>query len=188
MVTPLIKLSGTIPVIEVTSFPKKLERVLLREQKNAVRVWARTVAEMIPTYTGTARGTIAGISRTINNLGITNSGGISARARMKIQRGTNIQGVHYKLGFQAGKSHSDSKLTHEISTDAQSYTFLFWENLPYVMWNEMSPAPVWITLPSTPPWKAITAGIVAFDNYVKYEIPKIIRREVPSIKMVRLKG
>ena len=186
MVMPKLKVRGTIPVFQVSHFTKRLEACLMREQKNAIRAWARAVISNIPTYTGTALGTFAPLNRTIKKLGITSPSGIKAAARAKIRRGAKIQGVSYSLGFQAGKRYSSHDVSHTVTRTVQEYHFSFDEDLPYVMWNEIQPAPSWITLPSNPPWHAFAAGQIAFEYYVKTEIPRAIGRDVPTVKLIRI--
>ena len=184
--TPRITIRGKTPTIHISHFTKALERVLIREQENAVRAWALAVIAKIPTYTGTVLGSFTPLNRVIRNLGITKPG-ITARAKAKIAAGTRIKGVEYQLGFDAGAQYGDPKMYHVVSRFKQEYIFQFNEDLPYAMWNEIYPAPSWIKLPSNPPWRAFEAGEKAFRQYAREEIPRAIVREVPFVNFLKVK-
>ncbi len=51
----------------------------------------------------------------------------------------------------------------------------------------MQPAPSWLNLTQDTPWKALSAGLAAFMQYARVEIPKAIVRECKPIKLVRVK-
>ncbi len=115
-----MKISGRLPVIEISHFTRQLEAVLMREQKNAITAWAKAVVAKIPVYTGTAHGVFAPINRTIRKTIFEKPTGLKAMARMKIRRGTRIQGTHYDLGFTAGRQYSDHDVRHIVSTLSQT--------------------------------------------------------------------
>jgi len=185
--SPHTKVTGTIATINVSHFTKSLELCLVRQQKLAIGEWARAVIARIPTYTGTAKGVFAPLNRVVRGLNIQSSSPVSKRAKEKIAEGTTIRGKHYKLGFARGKDYSEHDVSHVVTSNEQMYIFEFDISLPYVLWNDMYPAPAWITLPSNPPWHALDAGAKAFRMFVVTKIPQAIKRECKSIKVGRIK-
>jgi len=182
-----MRMSGRLPTIEVSHFMQKLEAVLVREQKNAVAAWAKAVIAKIPVYTGTAHGTFAPVNRVIQRTVFKKVSPVDAQARAKVRRGTNIQGTHYQLGFTAGRQYSMSDAYHTVSTFQQTYIFEFVNDLPYILWNEIQPAPSWLNLKSSPPWHALAAGLAAFTRYARIEIPLAIVRDCYPVKFIRVK-
>ena len=181
-----MKISGRLPVIHLSHFSQKLEAVLIREQKNAIEAWARAVIAKIPVYTGTVHGSFAPVNRVMNKTVFKKVSPVNSQARSKVSRGTNIQGSHYQLGFTAGRQYSMSDAYHRVSTFSQTYIFEFINDLPYVLWNEIQPAPSWLHLKSSPPWHALAAGLAAFTKYAREEIPRAIVRECSPVKLVRV--
>ena len=177
----VLKFTGKLSIpIKATVVSRKLETLLVREQKNAIRAWAIAVINKIPTYTGTALGSFAPISRIIRGLTVT-ARPISARARNKITQGTDIKGKHYALGFTAGAQYAAHAITHTVSIYEHRYTFEFVNDLPYVLWNSIQPAPTWMHLKNEAPTGALQAGERAFIDYVKREFPRAIH-SIPLLK------
>lgn len=163
-----IKIRGQFADVkfEIKGFNAALRAALDKQQREAVKAWLVAVLEEIPTYTGTARGTFAPIGRMVNltvgKTGILGDPSGAASKKVFKHKGRVIQ-----LGFEEGAElGKDFKLTQEATGKILIYKFEFNHNLPYLIWNNMFPAPEWIHLPSNPPWKALEKGRDAFIEYV----------------------
>jgi len=184
---PTIKGEVSLPTINIVNFTKILQARLEAKQREAIRAWLRAVMEKTPTYTGTAYGTFVPLARVLGKVAI-QPGTVSLAARDKIRRGTTIQGKRYKLGAETAGQYSTYEITHTYAKFRMSYVFEFENTLPYVLWNNVQPAPSWLHLKSKPPWKALEAGATAFESYIQKELPKVIGElgNVVKIRKVRI--
>ena len=183
-----LHLKGTLatPKFQLVKFTKVLKSAMEIQQRQAIRAWLRAVLSKTPTYTGTARGTYRPIARVIGKVAV-RPGSISKQARAKIASGTRIQGKNYNLGFNAGGQYSDHSITQKYSKVLLRYEFIFQQDLPYAVWNDIYPAPAWITLPSNPPWHALDAGRDAWEQYMQTEAPKHVPNANQFISFKRVK-
>ena len=184
---PVIKGEISLPTINIVNFTKTLQARLEAKQRQAIRVWLRAVLKKTPTYTGTAYGTYAPLARVIGKVAI-QPGTVSLAASEKIRRGTKIGGKTYKLGADTAGQYSTYEITHTYAKFKMSYVFEFENTLPYVLWNNVQPAPSWLHLKSKPPWKALEAGAIAFEKYTLTELPKVIGElgNIITIKKVKI--
>ena len=140
---------------------KTANEFLSAQLRQAARAWLREVLLHVPEYTGTARGTFKPLGRAIGVAvpkGETYYSDERSR-RSKLKHGKRVGGVHYTLG-PFGNSFAE----YSFQYGPREYKFTFTQNLPWAFWNDIYPAPSWITLPSNPPWFAINAGNKAFHN------------------------
>lgn len=156
-------------IIDSKKLQKEAINFLEVQMRQATRAWLRAVIKKIPRYTGTARGTFKPLGRVlrvaIKAAGAPTHGSAEGAKRKKFIK---IGGRLLPTGPSAGELYSDFKFSKTKNT----VSFEFDQNLPYVIWNSIYPAPVNFILPSNPPWFAFAAGEAAFKNYVKVELPK----------------
>lgn len=165
-----LKATGSfeIQTLDTKKITKTLREQIEIQSRQAARAWLRAVIARIPTYTGTARGTFKPLGRVLRVA--VNKGFISeAASKKKVFR---YKGRSYPLGFEAGANYSKFDFILEDSRDTLSVVFKYELTLPYLLWNDIYPAPAWITLPSNPPWAALQAGDDAWQNYIENELPK----------------
>ena len=152
----------------------------------AAAAWVKAILLKVPVYTGAAKGTFVPLTRVLSRFGVSNPyvGPVNEAAAHKITTGTVLDGVHYSLGYhgaqQYGQSFFDLPKATNFATSL-TFTFAFSNNLPYMLWNDIYPAPAWLHLPSNPPWQYLNAGLDAFRNYVAVELPKYIPGIAPYI-------
>jgi len=173
MLVPRIRGEMGLMTIPIVNFTKTLRARLEAKQREAIRAWIRAVIAKTPSYTGTVRGTFKPLARVLGRVSV-QPGGLSAGARNKVVRGTEIDGKHYQLGFGAGGQYSDFSITQDVSTFHMSFVFVFDSSLPYALWNNIQPAPSWMHLREPTPWHALRAGALAFEQYVMREVPKVM--------------
>jgi hypothetical protein len=170
------------------SYKANLYKVAEEEHTEAVKAWLKKVLANTPTYTGTARGTYAPVGRTV---GRTVRRGI-VRGKTNPRRKKYFQypkgGKKWPLGFSAGANYSDHEIKGRISGGTLKFTFMFDQQLPYVMWNEVYPAPAWMTLPSNPPWLALTKANKTFARRINNNFNKEVNKQGPIIARKSLRG
>jgi hypothetical protein len=189
----MLKLKSTVTLVSLQGGKetKTMDQFFQRQLRQATRAWLRAVIERIPRYTGTARASFKPLGRVLRvhipkgiKLGKTDP-------KRKLPRGRNIQGKIYPSSFP---SIGQAFATFRFYRDPNSleYVFEFDEYLPYVIWNDIYPAPAWIELPSNPPWHAFEAGANAFNKYIRVEMPtrefyKALKKDLKvTSKTVRL--
>jgi len=170
----MLKLKSTVQLMKVDGLKghNELDKFFQRQLRNATREWLKAVLLKVPEYTGTARGTFKPLGRELKvavGKGVSYYDSKFERQRQaKLKKGyIIIQGERFSVG-----SGSNNYAEYELRYNYPMYTFIFDEKLPYVLWNDISPAPKWITLPSNPPWAAFDAGKRAFKTYLKFDMPK----------------
>lgn len=176
-----LKISGKISRLKFDAKKYRLAvaKQLKEEQRRAVAAWVRAVAYNIPIYTGTARGTIAPVGKTVNE--------IIAVVGNKTGKETFVyKGRTYPLGFIEGGGYQKHSLRVDSSGDTLTYTFRFLETLPYVVWNSRFPAPAWMNTKNTP-WHALQKGVAAYVQYAKNEIPKNIPKHTRFLRVKIIK-
>lgn len=164
----MLKLKSTVTLIKLGKInlnSKTVDEFFQRQLRNAARAWLRAVILKIPRYTGTARGTFRPLGRYLK---VAVGPGIKYGYTTPNRTSKRIQGKVYQLGPVAGEQYSSFSFSRDANGE---YVFTFDQNLPYVIWNDIYPAPAWITLPSNPPWFALEAGREAFNKYVSFEMP-----------------
>lgn len=128
--------------------------------REAIRAWLKAVLNEIPEYTGTARGTFKPLARTLN---VVVTPGVKyykreGPLRSRLKKGYHIvQGKRYLVG-----PASNEYGAFDLQDTKAPFSFSFSQNLPWALWNDIQPAPAWMTLPSNPPWEAINAGNRAY--------------------------
>ena len=147
-----------------------------------------TVLKNVPIYTGAAKGTFEPLTRVLRRFDVSNpyTSPINARAKRKVETGTIIQGTKYDLGYYGAQKYGQTFFEipkSVILSSGITFTFAFSNDLPYMLWNDIYPAPVWMNMPSNPPWDYINKGIEAFKNYVDLELPKYIPGIEPYISV-----
>ncbi|KKL45572.1 hypothetical protein LCGC14_2354280 [marine sediment metagenome] len=166
----MLKVTGQISSVRLNS--KRYHAAVLKrldqEHKNAVAAWVKAVAYSIPVYTGTARGTIAPVGRTVRQF--VGAAGTNEKTEFV------YQGKTYPLGFRQGKNYQEHSLSRAGTEGRLTFTFRFLETLPYVVWNTSSPAPAWMNLKNITPWYAIQKGVAAYVQYAREQIPKRLPR------------
>jgi len=183
---PIIKGELSLPTIPIVNFTKTLQARFEAKQREAIRAWLRAVLAKTPTYTGTAIGTYAPLARVLGKVAL-QPGTVSLGAKEKIRRGTTIKGKRYKLGADTAGQYSTYEIRHIYGKFKMSYIFEFENTLPYVLWNNMQPAPSWLHLKQLTPWKALEAGAAAFEEYVLRELPKVLGEAGNLVKIKKVK-
>jgi hypothetical protein len=163
------------PKANLKAYKAKIKKIMKEENEEAVKKWLKKVLSLTPTYTGTARGTYAPVGKTVGR--IVRKGkvkGNAERARRKKHFVTK-SGRRYLLGFRAGARYQDHKIRNIVRTNSITAIFVFDQSLPYVLWNEVSPAgsnsddpiPATQVIPSVPPWKALEKAAISFNNHFR---------------------
>ena len=164
-------------------FSKTLKTRLDAEHRNSIRVWLRALLTKIPTYTGTVRGSYKPLGRLLRVA--VPIGPISKAASMK--KFFKYKGKSYPLGVAEGSRYSDFNFEENTTSDGILYKFTFNNTLLYALWNELYPAPEWMTLPSNPPWDALIKGDSARKNYmdtkVQKRLPKFSELEIKTLRV-----
>ena len=159
-----------ITVANPAEISKTADAFLRAQLRQAARAWLRAVLVRVPQYTGTARGTFKPLGQFLH---VTiPPGKIYAKDRRRLGQhlakgSKSVQGSTYQIG-----PSSNDYAEFSFDYGPREYKFIFTQNLPWAIWNDIYPAPAWITLPSNPPWHAIQAGNAAFKNYLRVEMPK----------------
>jgi hypothetical protein len=168
----MIGAAGQVATFKLTlgDFTKQLEQALMVELHRATAAWLRAVLLQIPIYTGTAKGTFGPLSRFLK---VPNPFAAPVDARAARKKVFRYKGQEWPLGYKEGFSYGDAgKFEMQSTFNSRIMIFKFINLLPYVLWNDMYPAPAWLHLPSNPPWEALSGGANAFYLYVRDEIPK----------------
>jgi hypothetical protein len=178
----MLKVSASISTLkfDARKYQTRLIKVAEEEQRNAIRAWVLAVAVKIPTYTGTALGTIAPVAQAV---GIVLSASNSTNKKFFKYRGRT-----YPLGFEQGAKYQTHSITHKVLGNSIEYTFKFNEQLPYVVWNTLQPAPNWLTLKNSTPWFALQDGVQAYVTYARTEMPKRLPKPARfyTVKVVKV--
>ena len=171
------------PELDSKKYRRRLQDYMDEQHKIAVKRWLINVLKHTPTYTGTARGTYAPVGRAIGRAvrkGVAR-GNLAGAAKKKHFK---YQGRSWLLGFAAGANYSEHEIKSRKYRDKLHYRFRFDQRLPYVLWNEVLPAPAWMKLPSNPPWHALEH---AANAYVRYS-QRIARGfPFPEVKITRVR-
>lgn len=183
---------ATTFIFDVEKYKVQIDAYIVPEQKEAIRAWLKNVLARTPTYTGTARGTYVGVGRIVgrrvNNLG--------PKGRGKSKKFFKFRGKKYPTGFSKGKNYSSEKIhTPRKSGNKRIYTFTFDQRLPYVLWNEISPAgsfagdpiPSSPGLPSNPPWGALKSALNAYSRYVNGKLFRGFPKVIDSMGRIRIR-
>jgi len=168
-------------------FSKTLKKRLGEAHRQAVRVWLKTILENIPTYTGTARGTFRPLGRVLN-IAVQKTKVLGKTDPSK-KKWIYVKGRKWRAGIDYGESYGGYSLWWQQEATRIIYGFSFTSDLPYLLWNEVYPAPVNFVLPSNPPWRAFRKAALAFLKYVKIEVPKQLPKSahLHKIHIVRVK-
>lgn len=169
------KLRAKVIKTNTVKFIKALDKDLRIQNRQAARAWLREALTNIPTYTGTARGTFKPLGRALRvsvpKFGPKGAQGNLANAAKKKYFQYPKGGRKYKLGFNEGAQYSKYRFkTYKTKTSIQ-ISFTFNNQLLYLLWNDIYPAPNWITLPSNPPWEALDYASIAWEDYIKNVLP-----------------
>lgn len=191
MATFSMKVKGVVALI---SFKKdkyilRLMKHAREQNKAAVKVWLIAVLERIPTFTGTARGTFAPLGRTVNYI-VTRVGPAggpfseASAARAALKKHIVSGGKTFVAGFSAGGNYAHYSLDTQLISNGIVNTFIFTNDLPYVAYNDVNPAPKGYTLPSNPPWRAYTNGLIAWRKYIR---SKVTKHMLPPKALLKIK-
>jgi len=158
---------------------RDLERALTLGFRIAIAEWLRAVLKEIPVFTGTAKGTFAPLARIVNRY-IPDKVKCDFVPNNTWKKVFKHSGTSYALGFNQGANYSKFLLNIGVTSlpggvgGDRSFNFMFDEQLPYVLWNDLSPGPAYLTHPT--PWNAFYAGRDAFNIHISR-----IRSSIPQL-------
>lgn len=160
----MLKVSGKVAKLKfnVRGYITSAIKVSEEEQKRAITAWVKAVASSIPVYTGTAIGTIAPVGRTVGYI-------LAPIGRNTTKKYFYHNGKRYPLGFGVGESYQEHVLDTKMSGNIITSTFIFNENLPYVVWNSLYNTPI---PKSKTPWFALQKGVAAYVQYIRDNLPE----------------
>lgn len=165
-----LRIKLAVPDADMSKYRSQIKMIMEKENKNAVRKWLKSVLRKTPTYTGTARGTYAPIGRVVGYA--VRRGQSTATSNPSKKKYFIYNGKKYKLGFGAGAQYQEHKFQTRAYKDKVTSLFVFDQKLPYVLWNEKYPAPVWMNLIRPTPWFALKAGRVSYENHFRRHVYK----------------
>jgi len=157
------KVKGRMPKFNINGFRADINKLGEQELKEATREWLREVIKAIPSWTGTARGTLVPLGRFLK-VSVPNSARISNRKSKK------IQGTTFQLGRAAGAQYGQD---FDFTQSGFRFQFNYTINLPYIWWNSFG-SPV-KNLRNPTPWSAIQNGTRAFGAHIREEVPSKLR-------------
>jgi hypothetical protein len=191
MVQPGIKVKGQVALFKVNSeklFAAAL-KVAVEENKKAVARWLKVVLTYIPTYTGTARGTLKPVARqvkvSLSKFGPAGAKGVLRRAKKK--KKITYRGKTFTAGFSAGEKYAQAQFSSVRRGNDIVNTFEYTNNLGYVAYNEQNSQPPGFILPSNPPWRYNIKAVVAWRKHILIEVPKRLPSLMNSVKVTKLK-
>lgn len=177
--------------LDVNKFRKNLAKECEVQNRQAVRAWLVEALTYIPTYTGTARGTFKPVGRVVkrvvSKLGPAGQPGDSYRAKQK--KVITYKGKTFIAGFSAGENYADAVLSTNIENDKIINCFVFFNDLPYVAYNDVNSAPSGFSLPSNPPWRWRKKSNKVWAKYILGEASRKLRLKVSQeIKIVKVRS
>lgn len=154
------KVTARMPKFNIVGFKADLNKLGEKALREATREWLRKTIALVPTWTGTARGTLRPLGQFLKV-------SVPNRKPKSNRKSKTIYGTFYQLGFAVGAVYGqDFDFTQKGFRFEFNYTF----NLPYIWWNSFgSPVP---NLRNPTPWLAIQTGNEAFKNYIRDTLPK----------------
>lgn len=183
------KVSGSTITIDVNKFKTKLREKCEVQNRQALRVWLKEALEHIPGYTGTARGTLVPVGkivrRAVTKFRPGDPLGNAKRAAKK--KFIHYKGVTYRAGFEYGKDYAQALLNTNVEGLSIRNTFIFTENLPYVIFNESNSAPPGFTMPSNPPWWWSEKAAKKWKEYILTEALRKINVPKEFLKITKMK-
>ncbi len=175
--------------INLNRFYTILERVCIKQNKEAIKVWLGETLKYIPGYTGTARGTLVPVGRTVGKIvSRFGPGGPSGNQKRAAQK-THIheRGRKIRAGFKYGKNYAAATLATKRTSSEVRNVFVFTNSLLYIARNDVNGPPPGFIMPSNPPWRSHDKGARAWRRYVLTVIPKKLPVPKDYIKITRLK-
>lgn len=173
-----LKLRLAVPDTDIKKYKNQIKQIMQEENKEAVIKWLKSVLKKTPTYTGTARGTYAPIGRVVGYA--VRKGRVGGRTDPNKKKYFTYNGKRYRLGFAAGASYQEHKFQTRVYRDKITSLFVFDQKLPYVVWNEIYPAPRWMNLVRATPWHALKAGSISYQNHFRRHTYK----RIGAVKLV----
>jgi len=165
-----LKIKLAVPDIDMKKYHGQLKMIMKEENEKAVIKWLKSVLRKTPTYTGTARGTYKPIGKVVGYA--VRRGRSTAKSNWRDKKYFVYNGKKYRLGFEQGQRYQDHKIRLKATRNKITTLFIFDQMLPYVLWNEKYPAPVWMNLIRSTPWHALKAGRKSYENHYRRHVYK----------------
>lgn len=181
-----LRVSLELPDVIFKRYKREIELLIEKEQIEAIKKWLKSVLSRTPTYTGTARGTYVGVGRIVGKS--VRRGKVKGRTDPKKKKFFVYRNRKFPLGFKEGDQYSDEDISKKISKNQMLFRFEFHQSLIYVLWNEISPGPVWFPFKTPPPWFARELARKSFRNYVNKNIRKKLLKITPFGKKKFFRG
>jgi hypothetical protein len=164
-----IKTQFTYLDFDDKEFIKTVKDYMKEQHIEAIKRWVRNVAKKTPTYTGTARGTIAPVGRAVGVVirkGLIRGNPKRARQKKYFKHG----GRSWPLGFGAGANYQEHKIYGRRRKNKYTLVFMYHLKLPYAIWNNLYPSP--LPLKRETPWGAVDSGNTAYLRYMNGKVKK----------------
>jgi hypothetical protein len=164
-------------------------KIAIEENKKAVAQWLKVVLTYIPTYTGTARGTLRPVGRQVK-VAVSKFGPAGAKGdlrRAKKKKKIVYKGKTFTAGFVAGGKHAKATLTSVRKGNEIVNTFEYTNNLGYVIYNEQNTQPPGFKLPSNPPWRYNLKAVTAWKKYILIQVPKRLPSPLKFVKFTKIR-
>jgi hypothetical protein len=179
-------------VLNLDKFKTVIKKQAEVQNRQAIREWLKEAVKHIPTYTGTARGTLIPVGkivgRAVKKIGPLGTPAKYPERAAKKKYITGSIGT-FAAGFKEGGSYSQVTAGVELKGMVELVcSFHFTNDLPYVAINDASGGPPDFILPSNPPWHSHEKAAAAWTKYVLTVAGKCMAKNVAkAISISRLR-